>query len=46
PATSKFCPQCGAKLTPPSAGTIKCPKCGKLIPAGSKFCPECGAKIQ
>jgi membrane protease subunit (stomatin/prohibitin family) len=44
PATSKFCPECGTQLTPPSAGAINCPKCGKSIPAGSKFCPECGEK--
>ena len=45
PATSKFCPECGASLTPPSAATIKCPKCGHMIPAGSKFCPECGTTL-
>jgi membrane protease subunit (stomatin/prohibitin family) len=45
PATSKFCPECGTTLTPPSAGAINCPKCGKSIPAGSKFCPECGEKL-
>jgi len=39
PATSKFCPECGTNLTPPSQATIKCPKCGHDIPAGSKFCP-------
>ena len=45
PATSKFCPNCGTTLTPPSEGAITCPKCGKSIPANSKFCPECGNKI-
>jgi membrane protease subunit (stomatin/prohibitin family) len=45
PATSKFCPECGTTLTPPTAGAINCPKCGKSIPAGSKFCPECGAQL-
>jgi membrane protease subunit (stomatin/prohibitin family) len=45
PATSKFCPECGASLTPPSSATINCPKCGHSIPASSKFCPECGATI-
>jgi membrane protease subunit (stomatin/prohibitin family) len=45
PATSKFCPECGTNLSPPSTATIKCPKCGKEIPADSKFCPECGNKI-
>jgi membrane protease subunit (stomatin/prohibitin family) len=45
PATSKFCPECGASLTPPAAATINCPKCGHSIPANSKFCPECGTAI-
>ena len=45
PATSKFCPECGASLTPPSAATMSCPKCGHSIPGSSKFCPECGATI-
>jgi membrane protease subunit (stomatin/prohibitin family) len=45
PATSKFCPNCGTNLTPPSHEAIPCPKCGKSIPANSKFCPECGNKI-
>jgi membrane protease subunit (stomatin/prohibitin family) len=46
PATSKFCPNCGTNLTPPTQGAINCPKCGKSIPANSKFCPECGTKIE
>ena len=45
PATSKFCPNCGTTLTPPSEGAMTCPNCGKSIPANSKFCPECGNKI-
>jgi membrane protease subunit (stomatin/prohibitin family) len=45
PATSKFCPECGTSLIPPSQATINCPKCGHSIPASSKFCPECGATI-
>lgn len=45
PATSKFCPNCGTNLTPPSKETTTCPNCGKSIPATSKFCPECGHKI-
>ncbi|MCJ7424288.1 SPFH domain-containing protein [Candidatus Bathyarchaeota archaeon] len=45
PATSKFCPECGTVITPPSGGTLTCSKCGKTIPASSKFCPECGEKI-
>jgi len=46
PATSKFCPECGTAITPPSSGTTTCPKCGKTIPISSKFCPDCGEKIQ
>ena len=45
PATSKFCPNCGTNLTPPSHEAKPCPNCGKSIPANSKFCPECGYKI-
>jgi len=45
PATSKFCPECGTTITPPSSGTTTCSKCGKIVPASSEFCPECGAKI-
>jgi membrane protease subunit (stomatin/prohibitin family) len=45
PATSKFCPECGTSLTPPSAAIMKCPKCGHSIPTSSKFCPECGEKF-
>jgi membrane protease subunit (stomatin/prohibitin family) len=45
PATSKFCPNCGTNLTPPSQQAMACPNCGKSIPTNSKFCPECGFKI-
>jgi membrane protease subunit (stomatin/prohibitin family) len=45
PVTSKFCPNCGANLSPPSQQSMTCPKCSKSIPANSKFCPECGEKI-
>ena len=45
PATSKFCPECGTSLTPPSQATVKCPKCGHDIPSGSKFCPNCGSQV-
>ena len=45
PETSKFCPNCGTNLTPPSQQAMACPNCGKSIPANSKFCPECGFKI-
>jgi membrane protease subunit (stomatin/prohibitin family) len=41
PAGSKFCNNCGAKLT----GTIKCPTCGTENPAGSKFCSNDGTKL-
>lgn len=40
PAGSKFCSQCGAKLSRP-----ECPACGAAVPAGSAFCPECGQKL-
>lgn len=43
PATSKFCPECGTTMAPPTA---PCPKCTKPVPAGTKFCPECGANQQ
>lgn len=46
PATSKFCPECGEELAPPSAETVKCPNCGKLVPSKSKFCPECGEEME
>jgi len=38
-STSKFCPECGAKMKP------VCPGCKKELPAGTKFCPECGTKL-
>ncbi len=41
PANSKFCNNCGAKLT----GTIKCPTCGTENPAGAKFCSNDGTKL-
>jgi membrane protease subunit (stomatin/prohibitin family) len=41
PAGSKFCSQCGAKMSATSA----CPDCGAEVPGGSKFCPTCGAKL-
>jgi len=46
PATSKFCPECGATLTAPPAETINCPKCGHPVLKTAKFCPDCGTKIQ
>lgn len=44
PEGSKFCNQCGAKVTVDN-GTMECPNCNSVIPAGSVFCPECGEKI-
>jgi membrane protease subunit (stomatin/prohibitin family) len=46
PATSKFCPECGAALEAPTTGTTKCPNCGHPVMATAKFCPECGQKIK
>jgi len=40
PANSKFCPECGEKL---STGLF-CKDCGNPIPPGAKFCPSCGKK--
>jgi membrane protease subunit (stomatin/prohibitin family) len=45
PATSKFCPECGASLSAPT-GTTKCPKCGHPVLDTAKFCPECGQKLK
>ena len=42
PANSKFCNECGAKIT---AITYKCSKCGKEYDNAVKFCNECGGKI-
>ena len=36
----------GAALDNSGVQVIKCPKCGRAIPATSKFCPECGEKVQ
>ncbi len=46
-AGTKFCPQCGATLTPPvpPAQPTVCLKCGAKLPGGAKFCPACGEKI-
>jgi membrane protease subunit (stomatin/prohibitin family) len=46
PATSKFCPECGAKIEAPSAATKNCPNCGHSLLATAKFCPDCGQKLQ
>lgn len=37
PKGTKFCSNCGAKLT------AQCPSCGADIQDGAKFCPECGS---
>lgn len=29
-----------------ASNTVKCPKCGKELPAQAKFCFECGSKIE
>ena len=42
PANSKFCNECGAKIT---AITYKCSKCGKEYDNAVKFCNECGGKV-
>ncbi len=39
---SKFCIQCGSKLT---TQNISCPKCGKQNASGSKFCINCGNNL-
>jgi len=46
PATSKFCLECGAKITAPPTGTKNCPKCGHPVLTTAKFCPECGENLQ
>lgn len=43
PAGSKFCLECGEKIT---SGPGVCSKCGKPLPAGAKFCLECGTPVQ
>ena len=44
PAGSKFCPECGEKVTAAAESTVVCPGCGKTVAKG-KFCPECGHKL-
>ncbi|MBI4787659.1 MAG: SPFH domain-containing protein [Chloroflexi bacterium] len=41
PANSKFCNNCGTKLT----GSVKCPTCGTENPPGAKFCSNDGTKL-
>jgi membrane protease subunit (stomatin/prohibitin family) len=40
-ASSKFCNQCGAKMTQ----NATCAKCGATLSATAKFCPNCGEKV-
>jgi membrane protease subunit (stomatin/prohibitin family) len=51
PLNVKFCPNCGATLTPPQspqapAGAAKfCPNCGSSLAGDAKFCPNCGKQL-
>ena len=41
PAGSKFCLQCGEKVT----GILFCKNCGERLPPNAKFCLKCGKGI-
>lgn len=41
PAGSKFCAQCGEKVT----AEMFCNSCGEKVPQNAKFCLKCGSKI-
>jgi ribosomal protein L40E len=41
PAGSKFCLQCGQKISE----ALFCIACGEKLPPEAKFCLKCGAKI-
>lgn len=41
-SNSKFCPECGAKISKVSF----CPNCGAKIDDNNKFCPGCGKKLK
>jgi membrane protease subunit (stomatin/prohibitin family) len=43
PVNSKFCPECGEKIT--ASGKKFCPECGTENPAEAKFCKDCGHKF-
>lgn len=43
-ANSKFCSECGTKITPVNAGKL-CSVCGKNNKPNAKFCAECGKKL-
>ncbi len=44
-AGQAFCPNCGARQTPPATPT-QCPNCGCKVPAGTIFCEKCGMRIK
>lgn len=41
PQNSKFCPECGTKMSESKF----CPECGTKLTPNSKFCTECGTKL-
>ncbi len=41
PAGSKFCLECGEKIS----DSLFCPGCGEKLPLNAKFCMKCGAKV-
>ncbi len=46
PPGNRFCPSCGAPMTPAAAPAgPPCPKCGQPTAVGAKFCPSCGASL-
>lgn len=48
PATSRFCPNCGAAIVVAPAAPApvkKCPNCGQATPANAAFCTSCGKKL-
>lgn len=54
PASSAFCPNCGASQAPKAQQPAQqqqqskqtfCAQCGSPIAAGQKFCPNCGAPV-
>lgn len=52
PDGTKFCGNCGSKITAPSAAPAAeapakrfCPSCGKELSATAKFCNGCGTKL-
>ncbi len=44
PASSAFCPNCGASMSQ-QVQMITCAKCGEKMPEGTKFCPNCGTAV-